>query len=76
MKLLFGGKRYFYFQSWYWYPSRNANIVLGRITKLLGESFKLHSHTLTLSDDIGMTSSSSPSPSATPEADDSDSEIE
>jgi len=50
--------------------------VLGRITKLLGESFKLHSHTLALSDDIGMTSSSSPSPSATPEADDLDSEME
>ncbi|PWW79628.1 hypothetical protein C7212DRAFT_169654 [Tuber magnatum] len=51
-------------------------VVVWGITKLLGESFKLHSHTLALSDDIGMTSSSSPSPSATPEAEDLDSEME
>lgn len=54
-----------------------ADCVCCSITKLLGESFKVHSHTLALSDDMGLTMSSSPSPSATPEAeDDMDSEIE
>ncbi|KAL7271980.1 hypothetical protein RUND412_005234 [Rhizina undulata] len=45
-------------------------VVVWGITKLLGESFKLHSHTLALNDDSGLTLSSSSSPSASPEADD------
>lgn len=59
------------------FRTRLLTDVCCSITKLLGESFKVHSHTLALSDDMGLTMSSSPSPSATPEAeDDMDSEIE
>lgn len=50
-------------------------VVVWGITKLLGESFKVHSHTLALGDDMGMTMSSSSSP--TPEAEDEmESELE
>ncbi|TGZ80599.1 hypothetical protein EX30DRAFT_55163 [Ascodesmis nigricans] len=44
-------------------------VVVWGITKLLGESFKIHSHTLALNDDAGMTLSSSSSPSPAPDTD-------
>lgn len=44
--------------------------VCNRVTSLLGESFKIHSHTLALEDDSGMTmSSSASSPSSSPDLD-------
>lgn len=54
---------------------RICSLTKRSITKLLGESFKVHSHTLALGDDMGMTMSSSSSP--TPEAEDEmESELE
>lgn len=45
-------------------------VVVWGVTSLLGESFKIHSHTLALNDDAGLTlSSSASSPSSYPEMD-------
>lgn len=77
MKWLFGGESYFLFFLLFSKTTFTDQVTVYSITKLLGESFKVHSHTLALSDDMGMTMSSSPSPSATPEAEDEmESEIE
>ncbi|KAA8892645.1 fungal-specific transcription factor domain-containing protein [Sphaerosporella brunnea] len=53
-------------------------VVVWGITNLLGESFKLHSHTLALNDDAGLTmSSSASSPASSPEMDeDMESELD
>ncbi|CCX31284.1 fungal-specific transcription factor domain-containing protein [Pyronema domesticum] len=46
------------------------DVVVWGITSILGESFKIHSHTLALNDDSGLTlSSSASSPSSSPEMD-------
>jgi len=68
MRLSFGGKIYIY-PSPIEVATRSTNDFL-RVTSLLGESFKIHSHTLALNDDAGLTlSSSASSPSSSPEMD-------
>ncbi|KAF8469220.1 fungal-specific transcription factor domain-containing protein [Kalaharituber pfeilii] len=44
-------------------------VVVWGITQLLGESFKLFSHSLAVEDDIGMSHSTATTPASTPEAD-------
>ncbi|KAI5810992.1 fungal-specific transcription factor domain-containing protein [Peziza echinospora] len=44
-------------------------VVVWGITQLLGESFKLFSHSLAVEDDIGMSHSGASTPASTPEAD-------
>lgn len=45
-------------------------VVVWGITKLMGESFKLHSHSLAIDEDIGMTPTAASTPSSTTGAED------
>lgn len=47
---------------------REANYLF-TVTQLLGESFKIFSHSLAVEDDIGMSHSAASTPASTPEAD-------